>query len=122
GRGMGSGCIACDGSCAKEIAWYFKRLIAERISNWEFACRARGKNDSAALGMAARILGRGFACAACALHSNQSSRVASLERESRDDDRRCLAHRRARVEAVCLPCRLDDLYDVPFARHPGFVP
>src|SRR5215467_542347 len=119
---MGSRRFAGNGSGTEKAARYLKWFVAERIPNREFAGGPCRKNDPAALGMAARVLGGSFACATCALHSNQSSRIASLERESRDDDRRCFAHRRARVEAVCVSRRLDDLHDVPVARHAGFVP
>src|SRR5262249_45739754 len=119
---MGRRCVVGNGSCSKAFARHFKWFAAERLSDRQSASSTRGKNDTADLGMAVRVLGRSSAGFVRALYSNESSGIASMEGEPRDDHSRCFAHRGARVEAVCVPGRLDDLYDVFFARYAGFVP
>ena len=106
---------------AQAAPQHFERHFAEWLFDRILARRDCGTIFAPDVGMAANVLDRRVACAASALHPDESTGVGSLEATSCCFYWRSIACRCGAMAAVPLFGSVDDIHDVLVARDTGFV-
>src|SRR5262249_8762395 len=101
------------------MARNLERNFAERIFDRVLAGGNCSAIFAASLGMAGDVLGWSAAGAAGAVYKDEGSGVGGVEAGPSREHRRGSADRRARVGAVRLSGRADDVHDVFIARDAG---
>ena len=78
GRRVGRRCLACYGARSRALARRTFRDPAERISDWLPAGRDRRASGATQSWLAGDVLGRRLSGPACALYSDQGTRIGSV--------------------------------------------